>query len=199
MKTPTVRLFLAGLFIALAMLACNLNVNLPSAPKPPNPSLTPSTNDADAFEQSFQNAVNQVQQNGTFSASVTQAQFSSWLALRAADYAKANGYEWPLKEVQAGLDNGKITLYGVIVQQNVPETPSQLIFTPYIDANGELAVNMESGQVGIVGIPKSALDKLTNTLRETLASQLNAIKGRYKLTSLTIANGTLTVAGQITG
>jgi hypothetical protein len=197
MNTAKIRIFLVGTFAVLAMLACNLNVNLPSAPKAPLPSLTPSTNDADAFEQGFQSAINQIQQNGTFSASVTQVQFSSWLALRAADYAKANGYDWPLKEVQAGLDNGKITLYGVIVQENVPETPSQIVFTPYVDANGEIAVNIESGQVGIVGIPKAALDKLTSTLRELLSSQLQAVKGRYKLTSLTIANGSLTVSGQI--
>jgi hypothetical protein len=193
-----------SLFVALAavtivgsILACNLDVRLPSNPQPPIPSLVASDADANTFEQNFQQAVNQGVQNGTFSASVTQQQLSSWLLLRAGDFARQNSQEWPLKNVQAGLNNGKITLYGVILKEGVPETPAQMIFTPSIDANGELAVKIDSAQIGVVGVPNSVLDDLTKTLKDTLTSQLNQIKGKYKLTNLTIANGTLTIAGQI--
>ncbi len=193
MKFPNVKLILAGTLLAAAALACNL----PNNPQPPVPSLTPSTSDADAFENSFQQAVNQASQTGSFNASITQQQLSSWLALRAAGYAQQQGYDWPLKNVQAGLNDGKITLYGVIVQQNVPETPAQIIFTPTIDANGQLAVKIESGQVGIVGLPSDMLAKLTNTIRDILTGQLSRIQGHYRLTALNIANGSLNVAGQI--
>ncbi len=193
------QLVFCGIALLASILACNLNVNLPSNPKPPIASLTPSVGDADAFEQAFQQAVNQASQTRQFNVTITQQQFSSWLALRAADYARQNGYDWPLKEVQAGLNDGKITLYGVITQQNVPDTPAQIIFTPSIDANGALAVAVDSGQLGIVGVPKSLLDKLTQTIKDMLSGQLAQIQGRYQLTSLTIANGALTVSGQITG
>ncbi len=194
MKGLHVRTILvAGAMLAGATLACNL----PTNPQPPIPSLTPSTGDADAFEKNFQQAVNQASQTGSFSATVTQQQLSSWLALRAAGFAQQQGYEWPFKNVQAGLDNGKITLYGVIAQQNVPETPAQIIFTPSIDANGQLAVKIESGQVGIVGLPSDALTKLTNTIRDILAGQLNQIQGHYRLTDLRVASGALSVSGQV--
>src|SRR5947208_12754840 len=136
MKVHPIGVFLAGFMLVAATLACNL----PRNPQPPIPSLTPSTGDADAFENNFQQAVNQAAQTGQFNATITQQQLSSWLALRAAGYAQQQGYEWPLKNVQAGLDNGKITLYGVITQQNVPETAAQVVFTPSIDGNGQLAV-----------------------------------------------------------
>jgi hypothetical protein len=193
MNVDRIRILLAGVMLVAATLACNL----PSSPKPPVPSLTPSAGDADAFEGNFQQAVNQAAQTGTFSATITQQQLSSWLALRAAGFAQQQGYEWPFKNVQAGLDNGKITLYGIITQQNVPETPAQIIFTPSIDGNGQLAVKVESGQVGIVGVPQDALNKLTNLIRDLLSGQLSQIQGRYQLTNLSIANGTLTVSGQI--
>jgi len=181
------------------MLACNLDVNVPSNPKPPIPSLVPSNGDADAFEQGFANAVGVASTSGQFNIAITQQQFSSWLALRAPSYAQQYGYDWPLKEVQAGLNDGKITLYGIVTQQGAPDTPAQIVFTPLIDANGELDVSIDSGQLGIVGVPQSLLNKLKDTLKNMLAGQLGQIKGKYKLTSLGIANGTLNVVGQIVG
>lgn len=177
------------------MLACS--VTMPSAPQAPLPSLTPSVADADAFERSFQQAVNQAAQTGSFTATINQQQLSSWLALRAAAYARQQGYEVPVKNMQASLDGGKITLYGVVTQPNVPDTPAQVVFTPSIDGNGQLAVAIQSGQVGVVGVPSSALTDLNKLIKDTLTSQLSQIQGKYKLTALNIAGGTLTVSGQI--
>jgi hypothetical protein len=186
-----------GLCLMASALACNLDVNVPSNPKPPIPSLVASTGDADAFEQGFSQAVALASSTGQFNVAVTQEQFSSWLALRAPTYAQQQGYDWPLKDVQAGLSDGKVMLYGIITQQGTPDTPAQIIFTPSIDANGELAVSIDSGQLGIVGVPQSLLNSLVNTVKNMLAAQLAQIKGKYKLTGLSIANGTLNVSGQI--
>src|SRR5690348_10590901 len=123
------------LLISLTIPAMACAVSMPSNPQPPIATFTPSPADASAFEQNFTDAVSQSAQTGTFNITVNQAQFSSWLALRAPSYAAQQGYTWPLKDVQAGLNDGKITVYGVIVQQNVPETPGQVIFTPSIDPN----------------------------------------------------------------
>src|SRR5262249_8101030 len=123
-----------AMLLASAALACN--ATMPSAPQPLLPNFTPSANGASNFENAFQQAVNQAAQSGQFSVTINQQDFSSWLSLRAGDYAKQEGYDWPLKNVQAGLNNNKITLYGVVTQPNVPDTPSQIVFTPSIDANG---------------------------------------------------------------
>src|SRR5712692_1282721 len=176
-------------------LACA--ITMPSAPQAPLPSLTPSVADADAFEQSFRQAVNQATQTGKFSATINQQQLSSWLSLRAADYARQQGYDLPLKNLQASLQGGKITLYGIVSQPDVPDTPAQVVFTPTIDGNGQFAVAVQSGQVGVVGLPSSALNNLNKLIKDTLTSQLSQIQGKYKLTALNIGGGTLTVSGQI--
>jgi hypothetical protein len=196
-ENPMKYLRILLMMLTATIVACNLNINLPSAPKPPIPSFAASESDANAFEQSFQSAIDQVSQTGTFSATINQNQFSSWLALRASSYAQQQGYEWPLKDVQAALDNGSITLYGVIIQKNLPETPAQVIFTPSIDANGQLSITVASGQVGIVGVPQDVLNGLTQTIKDTIDSQLAQIQGRYRLTGLGISGGNLTINGQI--
>src|SRR5262249_57645764 len=107
-----------------------------------------------------------------------QGEVSSWLALRAGAYVQEQGYQWPLKDVQAALDNGKITLYGVVMQQNVPETPAQVIFTPSIDANGQLTVAVQSGQFGVVGVPNDLLTQLNQAIPKALTRQCRPIQGR---------------------
>ena len=187
--------FIVTIALALSALACG--INMPSNPQPPMPAFVPSANDASAFEQSFTNAVSQASQTGNFNVTIDQQQFSSWLALRAPDYARQQGYDWPLKQVQASLNNGKITLYGVLSQPNVPDTPTQVIFTPSIDSTGGVAVTVDSGQVGVLGVPSTILQNLTTTIKNVLTTQLAQIQGRYKLNNLAIANGTMTVSGQV--
>lgn len=193
MKISTFRFSLALVFLLTAMLACAL----PSNPQPPLPSLTPSTAGADAFEKAFQDAVSQ-SKNGAFTVIIKQEDLSSWLALRAPDLAKQQGYEWPLKNVQAGLSDGKITLYGILSVKNVPETAIQLVVTPSIDAQGQIAIKIESGQLGIVGVPADLTQNLSKTVQQTLTNQLAQLKGKYKLTALTIKDGVLTLTGQMT-
>lgn len=192
MRTSTRGLGLVVFCLGIAILACGL----PSNPQPPLPSLTPSTADADAFEKSFADAASQAK-NGVFTITVTQISLSSWLALRAPAVAKQQGYDWPLKNVQAGLNDNKITLYGILSVEKVPETPIQLVVTPSIDTSGGLAIKIESGQLGIVGVPSDLTDKLSKTIQDTLTAQLGQINAKYKLTSLTIKDGTLTLVGQI--
>jgi hypothetical protein len=123
---------------------------------------------------------------------------SSYLALNGAALAAKNGYQWPFKSVEVGLNSGKISVWGVITQQGVPDTPSQVVFTPSIDGGGQLTVTVDSGQIGIVGVPSSILADLTRSIQSLLTGQLAQIQGHYKLTTLNINNGMMTVAGQVT-
>jgi hypothetical protein len=190
MKTRILLLLILPVLFA----ACNM----PSYPKPPDPSFTPSDAEANAFEQAFQAGVDQVQQSGGFNITVSQQQLSSWIALRAPSYAQQNGYQWPMKDAQVSLTDGKILIYGIILQPNVPETAGQIIVKPSIDANGQLAVSVESGQFGIAGLPSDVLNNLNKTIRDTIASQLAQISNKYRLTMLNITNGSLQIAGQVT-
>jgi uncharacterized protein YpmS len=193
-KLPT-RLRTAAFTLAclLTVLACGL-----SAPQPPVPSLVASTADAGAFEQAVGAAATQAASTGNFSLSVTQEQLSSWLQLKAPQYARSAGHDWPFKDIQAGLSNNKITIYGVIDQQGVPQTPAQIVFTPSVAADGSLAISIDSGQVGVVGLPADTLKSVTATIKDTLNQQLARIKNNYHIATLTIADGQLTIAGSIT-
>ena len=193
MKTSISGVILAVICLTMTILACGL----PSNPQAPLPSLTPSTAEADAFEKSFQDAIAQAK-NGVFTISVTQEGLSSWLALRAPTLAKQQNFDWPLKNTQAGLSDGKINLYGVLSIKNVPETPTQIIVTPSIDTTGQLAIKIESGQLGIVGVPADLAQNLAKIIQSILTKQLEQSTTSYKLTQLIIKDGTMTLTGQIT-
>ncbi len=187
------RSFLFSLIILLAGLACNL----PGYPQAPIPALTPSAGDAAAFEQAFRQAADQARQGGTFQISVTQGQLSSWIALRGPEIARSQGIQWPLRDAQVGLNDGKIALYGILVQQGVPETAVQVVLRPSINAAGGLSIAVESGQFGIASVPADVLNNLNTTLQNALNNQLAQIQAHYRLTGLSIANGALTLTGQI--
>ncbi len=196
MRKSPVHLIVTVIALGLASLACS--INLPSAPQAPIPTFVPSAKDASDMEQSFNNAVNQAETTGKFSISVTQQQLSSYLALNGPSLATQEGYQWPFKTVEVGLSGGKITVWGVISQQGVPDTPSQIVLTPAIDTTGQLTVTADSGQIGIVGLPSSVLSNVNNSIRSLLTGQLAQLQGHYKLTALSVDNGSMTVAGQVT-
>src|SRR5882724_1386726 len=135
------RMMIISTMLVLPALACN--IAMPSNPQPPMPTFVPSANDASAFEQNFTNAVGQASQTGAFNITLNQQQFSSWLALRAPEYAKQQGYDWPLKQVQAGLDNGKITLFGVLsnILQNLNTTIKNVLTTQLAQIQGRYKLN----------------------------------------------------------
>ncbi|HLY24831.1 MAG TPA: hypothetical protein VKQ72_00735 [Aggregatilineales bacterium] len=196
MRTSPVHVIVTVIALGLSALACN--IALPSAPSAPIPTFVASPKDASDMEQSFRNAVNQASTTGNFNVSITQQQISSYLALNGAALAAQEGYQWPFKSVEVALNGGKITVWGVIAQQGIPDTPSQVVFTPSIDGAGQLTVTVDSGQIGIVGVPSSILADVTKSIRSLLTGQLAQIQGHYKLTALTINNGAMTVGGQVT-
>jgi hypothetical protein len=182
------------ILLALILTACNL----PSYPKPPIPEYTVSENDAVSAETTVETAVNEISQTGRLNVTLTQEQVSSWLALRAPGYASQYGYTWPLKDVQAALNDGKLMIYGIVVQQNVPETAAQIVVVPQIDANGKLVVKVEGGQFGLAGLPADVTQQFNTTIQEMLGQLTAEFGANYRLESLVIANGTLTVTGQVT-
>src|SRR5260370_1255049 len=76
-------LMAASALPALLVVTSAARVTMPSAPKAPRPSLTPSVAAADALEQSFRLAVNKPTQTGKFSVTVNQQQLRWGLSLRA--------------------------------------------------------------------------------------------------------------------
>lgn len=196
-KLRSVSANLAAIFLILAALACNF----PGYPQPPATatSMPPGqvTPNSITFEQVFIQAVQQATPDGKFNATVTQEQFTDWLAVRAPQYAQSQNQEWPFKNSQATFKDGKVVLYSVLAQKGAPESPVQLELTPAVDANGQFTFRVTSGRMGILPVPDALLGRVTEIIQDAANGQLNQIKGKYKLFTLAVGSGTLTVAGQL--
>ncbi len=181
----------------MALIAAVVACSFPSSPQPPIASLVASTQQAATFEDTIVQAVQQAGVDGQFSATVTQDQFSSWLQLKAPQYAKDNKQDWPFKNGQAAFKNGKVQIYAILTQPNTPETAVQLVLIPVIDANSEFQMTVDSAQLGIMGVPGPLLAKITDIIQTAVNGQMSCYKGKYKLSQLSVGDGTVTVAGRI--
>ncbi len=183
--------------LLLGVLACNF----PGYPQTP-PTNTPApinqpTLDPSAFEQTFIQGVQAATTDGKFTVTVTQEQFTAWLLVRAPEYAVSQQQEWPFKESRATFKGGQVLLYSILKQKGVPESPVQLTLTPMVDPNSEFAIKVNSGRMGILPIPDAILGRVTEIIQDAVNGQLNRIKGTYKLSTLTVNEGSLTVTGQL--
>ncbi len=192
-----------GILALVAVLGCIVVAGVvyvmssANVPQPPIPNLSVSTQSAATFEEVFIRAVQQAAKDGKFNATVTQEQFSSWLAIKAPQYAQQQGQEWPFKNSQAAFKDNNVVLYSVLAQKGAPESAVQLILKPSIDSNGEFQVKVESGQLGAFGIPGAILTRVSEIIQQAVDGQMNRIKGQYKLFTLVVNNGTVSVTGQL--
>ncbi len=180
-----------------ALLAAIIACTLPGNPQPPLPSYVPSTQAAATFEQTIIDSIAQAAPDGTFSTTVTQEQFSSWLQIKAPAYAAIQKQSWPFKDGQAAFKNAKVTIYATLMQAGAPESPVQLVLIPGIATDGEFKITVDSAQMGIFGVPGALLSHITDIIQTSLNGQLGQYKGRYTLTAITVGNGTISVNGKV--
>jgi hypothetical protein len=179
------------LLVSMAM-ACNLGT------APPTPTATPTLpSDALTFEQVISQAISQAGADGAFSATITQRQFSDWLLIKAPAYAQSQQQAWPFKDTQVAFSDGKVTLNATVVASGWPESPVQLTLSPGIDSNGGFMITVVGAQMGILGIPGPLLSRITQVVQDAVNGQLTPIQGKYKLTKITVGNGTADVSGYI--
>jgi hypothetical protein len=188
------------LFVALVSVV-SLACNAPVYPQDPLPNYTANQADADSLESALAEAANTAAQTNQFTVTVTEAQLTSWLTLYAPTYAAQQGFQFPVRNPKVTLQNGQIRLFGLVSQPNVPETAAQLIVVPSVDANGQLSVSIQGGQFGVAGIPQDMLNNLNTQIRDTLLSVVSQVTAQtgasYRITGLNIANGAMTLSGQI--
>ncbi|MHB8752923.1 MAG: hypothetical protein ACYDBJ_27495 [Aggregatilineales bacterium] len=183
--------FSMSLLLSMA-LACNLG----TAPPIPTPTATLPP-DALTFEQVIGQAIKQAGADDAFSATITQRQFSDWLAIKAPAYAQSQQQAWPFKDTQIAFSDGKVTLNATVVASGWPESPVQLTLSPGIDSNGGFMITVVGAQMGILGVPGPLLSRITQVVQDAVNGQLTPIQGKYKLTKITVSNGTANVSGYV--
>jgi hypothetical protein len=175
------------LILALASLACTIFVGGPDLPNPPVPvSLEAAQSIREQAKQAAANAI-----NGEISLQLDESQITSYLAFKLAQD------ETPLfTDPQVLLRNGEMQIYGKI--QRGPFVSNLLITLSIgIDPAGKPLITVSDAKVGPAKLPQGFTTALSKLIDEAFTGAIGPAATGFRLESITIADGTMTLTGKI--
>lgn len=184
----TFRVLSAMSLIALGALACSVFVGGPAYPDPPVPI---STEDAQALESDFSEALAQSAQSGVLTVEFTEGQLTSFVASRLAEQS-----ELLITQPQVTLRDGVMRLYGR-AQSGVFVANLSVTTEFGVDQDGQPKITIQQAEFGPLSAPPG-LVKITGAfLQETLTGSLGTAATGFRLASVAISDGKMTLTGRL--
>jgi len=173
--------------LILAVLACTINVGGPAYPDQPIPVSTEALGD---FQSAMQTAAAAGVESGEITLVFTESQLTSYLA------NKLQAQSQPLfTDPQVYLRDGQIQIYGT-ARQGYLEATIAIVVTAGVDEQGQLKVELTSADFGPLPVPAGLNDAITATIQEIYAGAIGPAAIGFRLESITVANGTMTILGR---
>ena len=187
MHPRTIVLFLGGIALALAILACTLNIG---GPEYPTPIIPVSTEAVGELQSSIETAVAAGEVNGQIILTFTEPQLTSYLSYKFQTQSQ------PLiKDPQVYLRNGEIQIYGT-VSQGYFEVTAMIIFSAGVDDQGQMKIELISADFGPLPAPNGLKEIVSATIQEAYTGALGPVATGFRLQNVTISDGTMTIVGQ---
>lgn len=183
------RLFIAISALALASLACDLTVG---GPQPPGSPIPVSTEAAGELTNLWSTAATSVPKGGEVSITLTEAQLTSFVALRLQSQPDA-----PLQDVQVFLRDGKIQLFGNAQAGNV-KTTALVVVAVSVTPEGNVLFKAENADFGPLPVPTALLDTVSSTLNEAFTGNIGSTATGLRITNILIADGQMAIRGTFT-
>jgi uncharacterized protein YpmS len=184
MKT---RFLLSLAAFALAALACSIFVGGPTYPEPP---IAPSTQSVEDAQAQIDKAFTESAQTGQFSLVITESQLTAYLA------AKLEEQSTPvISEPQVVLQDGVVRIYGK-AQSGLFIATISATARVTVDDNGQPQIEITQAEFGPIPMPESLVSGLSAFLQEALTGQLGPAAIGFRLESVDISDGVLTVTGR---
>jgi len=173
--------------LLLAVLACTINIGGPAFPAQHIPV---STEAAGELESKIQAAVAAGAESGQVTLVVTEPQLTSYMAAQLQTQAQ------PLfTDPQVYLRNGQIQIYGTATQGYFLAT-FQIVVTAGVDPQGHVVIDVSTADFGPMPVPAGLKDTVTAAIQEAYTGAIGPAAIGFRLESITIANGTMTIVGR---
>lgn len=174
--------------VLLSSLACSIFLGGPAYPDPPVPvSRAAASGLQTAFDTALQNAA----QTGTLTIELTESELTSYLAARLAEQPNP-----PITEPQVTLRDGALRIFGKsqagVFVANVGVTAEFIV-----DQNGMPQIDVTQASYGPLPAPTQVTDALGGLLREMLTGSFGPAALGFRLESIAIADGKMTLTGRI--
>jgi hypothetical protein len=186
MYRKRILLFLTSLI--LATLACSKFIGGPAYPEGTIPV---STEAVESLKTQIQTAVLAGAESGVVTIQITEEQITSYVAFKLAAQEKPI-----LQEPQIFLRNGQMQVYGK-VQRGFFIANVLIALNVSVDATGQPKLEIATVDFGPLPAPEGLKQSLTALVTEAYTGSLGPIATGFRLESISIANGLMTVTGRI--
>lgn len=187
MVARKITLLIGPFVLILAILACTVNIGGPAYP---DQNIPVSTGAAGELQSALQTAAAVGEASGQETLVITESQLTSYLA------ARFEAQEKPLfAKPQAYLQDGQIQIYGT-AQQGYIQANIKIVLTAGIDAQGQPKIELASADFGPLPVPAGLKAAISTTVQEAYTGSIGPIATGFRLESITISNGIMTIVGR---
>jgi uncharacterized protein YpmS len=189
MKFPLLRILPIILVLAAASLACNLPAGLPAqGPELPPTAQPMSPEELQQLEEQLK-ATLAAGANGEVTVTIAQQQLNAYITSEIASQPEP----W-ITEPSVVLTNGQVEVYGKIAQGGISANAA-IVLKPRIDAEGNPKLDIVSINLGSLPVPDSFTERISSLVDNTLSNYLAQTSNQFKVSSIVITEGQMTVSG----
>lgn len=174
--------------LAAATLACTIFVGGPDYPDTPIPV---STQAVGTLQDQVQQAVVNGAESGIVTFQINESQLTSYLA-----YQFQSESDPLLTDPQVLLRDGQMTIYGK-AQSGMFIANLSIATQVSVDENGQPQIAITQSDFGPLPAPQGLNDAVSALLEEAFTGSLGPVATGFRLESITIADGVMTVTGRI--
>ncbi len=182
------RVAILPLILALAGMACSVFAGGPAYPETP---IAVSTEDAGIVEKHFVEAATSAASTGELTLNITESQITSIVAQKLSEQE-----DQVVTEPQVYLRDGQIQIYGKATQNNF-QVNVRIVLTATVDENGKPKITVVSADLGPIPAPESMNKAISKMVDEAFTGALGPAATGFRLKSITIADGTMTLTGRV--
>lgn len=189
MKKQKLTLTIFIVSLVLASLACSISAGGPDYPEQTVPV---SPDEALSMQNIIEQALLSGAETGVITVQLTEAQLTSFIAIRLAQQANP-----PFTDPQILLRNGQMLMYGKVTRGWI--TANMLItMNVVIDpVSGAPKIEIASADFGPFPAPEGINNALSAVIEEALTGSLGPVAVGFRLETITIADGIMTLSGRI--
>ena len=188
MKTKTY-LYLLFITLALSSLACSINVGGPEYPAQTVPA---SPNEAQALRDMIQQAMVSGAETGVITLSITESQLTGFMAEKIALQPDP-----PFTDPQILLRNGQMQMYGKITQGWFTGNMLITMNVTIDETTGQPKIQIASADFGPFPAPEGLNTAISAIIDEAFTGSFGPVAVGFRLQTITIADGIMTVTGRI--
>jgi hypothetical protein len=176
------------LVLILSSLACNMFIGGPEYPETQIPI---STEAAGTVDEQLQQAVETAKETGALNFTIDEAQLTALVAQKVA--ADPESF---LTEPQVLLRDNEIQIFGK-AQQGYFAANVRITLSAAVDGNGQPQITVKSVDFGPLPAPEGMNSTISALVNEAFTGALGPAATGFRLETITIANGLMTLTGRI--